>query len=154
MKTNILKRIRVYCEAYYMSDIEVPANLTHKQAWEYAKKHIDKIPIDELTYIEDSDTIDDEDYDNSYLVNEHDEPIGENLIAVKGPYQKLIKGITNALNYYGDDSIDLVYNDERLVIIYHSDNNSFLVKDICNKNDIDENIVIQIADGLNIGHAF
>lgn len=154
MKTNTLKRIRVYCEAYYISDIEVPENFTHRQAWEYAKSHIDEIPIDELAYIEGSDNIDDEDYDNSYLVDEHDNLIGDNTVTPEGVYQKLIKNITKALSHYSPDNIDLVYDDECLVIMYHSGNNSFPVKTVCNISDIDENIVIEIANGFNIGHAF
>lgn len=154
MKTNTLKRVRVYCEAYYISDIEVPERFTHDQAWEYAKKHIDKIPVGELTYVEHTDNIDDNDYDNSYLVNEHGELIGNNTVDTKGPYQTLIKNITETLGCYDSDNIDLVYDNECLAIIYHSYSNSFLIKNVCNKNDINENIVIEIADGFNIGHAF
>lgn len=154
MKMNTLKHVRVYCQAYYTADIAVPENLTHKQAWEYAKKHIDEIPVGELTYVENTDTIDDENYDDSYLVNEHDELIGGNTIGIKEPYQALIKDITRALTHYSNDNIDLVYNDECLAIIYHSIYNSFLIKNVCNKNDIDENIVIEIANGFNIGYTF
>lgn len=154
MKTNTLKRVRVYCESYYTTDIEVPEKLTRRQAWEYAKKHIDEIPVGELTYVENTDNIDDNDYDNSYLVNEHGEPIGDNDVNTKGPYRTLIKAIAETLCHYNSDKIDLVYNDEYLAIMYHSQYNSFLIENVCNKNDIDENIVIEIADGFNIGHAF
>lgn len=154
MKTNTLKRVRVFCQAYYMADIEVPDRFTHKQAWEYAKEHIDKIPINDLVYIEDSDNIDDEDYDNSYLVDEHNNRLGNNISTDDGVYQALIKSITIALGDYKCNNIDLMYDDEYLVVMYHSYNDSFLIDTICHKNDIDENIVIQIADGFDIGHAF
>lgn len=154
MKTNTLMRVRVYCQAYYIADVEVPERFTHKQAWEYVKEHIDEIPIDELIYVEDSDNIDDNDYDNSYLVDEHNNRIGDNTSTEDGVYQTLIKSITIALDDYRCNNIDLMYDGEYLVVMYHSDSDSFLINTICHKNDIDENIVIEIADGFNIGHAF
>lgn len=117
-----------------------------------AKKLADNLR--NLTYVENTDNIDDDDYDNSYLVNEHGEPIGDNDANTKGPYRALIKAIAKTLCHYNSDKIDLVYNDEYLAIMYHSQYNSFLIENVCNKNDIDENIVIEIADGFNIGHAF
>lgn len=152
MKTNTLRHVRIYCEAYYTADIEVPEKLTRRQAWEYAKQHIDEIPVDELTYVENTDNIDDNDYDGSYLINKHGENIGDNTSGE--PYQTLIKAITKALNGYNADNIDLAYNDEHLAVIYHSRYNSFLIENVCDKNDIDENIVIEIANGFNIGYNF
>lgn len=52
---------RIYAEVYYDSEIEVDDNLSLEEAVDYAKKHINEIPISTLEYIPDSDTIDDED---------------------------------------------------------------------------------------------
>lgn len=49
------------CMACYNSSIEVPADYTFEQAVEYAKDHIDEIPIDsDLEYISDTDELDEE----------------------------------------------------------------------------------------------
>ena len=160
------KTVRLHISMAYTfvgdTGIDVPAELLEgksedekiKIAYEYATEHIDEIPIDELVYVEDTDNIDDNDYDNSYLVDEHNNCIGDNTSTDDGVYQTLIKSITIALDDYRCNNIDLMYDDEYLVVMYHSDSDSFLINTICHKNDIDENIVIEIADGFNIGHAF
>jgi hypothetical protein len=53
----------VWCQASYEGKIRVPARLTLEEAIEYAKDHIDEIVIepDTLTYLPDSDNIDEED---------------------------------------------------------------------------------------------
>lgn len=57
-------KICVYCQAYYKTKIDVPANLTKEEAFTYAKEHLQDIPITELKYIPDSDELDDEDLEN------------------------------------------------------------------------------------------
>ena len=53
--------VSVQCMATYTSSIEVPDNMTREEAIEYAKEHIDEIPIkSELVYIGDSDQVDEE----------------------------------------------------------------------------------------------
>lgn len=53
--------VRVYCRAYYDSEIEVPANMTIEEAFAYAKEHLPDISLTELEYIPDSDSLDEED---------------------------------------------------------------------------------------------
>lgn len=55
--------VTVTCMAVYNSSIEVPDDMTLEEAIEYAKKHIDEIPIGEMEYISDSDQIDEENCD-------------------------------------------------------------------------------------------
>jgi hypothetical protein len=65
--------VRVWCQASYDSEIEIPANLTFKEACQYAEDHIDEIPLTTLEYLPDSDEIDHEDFDNKnafYFSNE------------------------------------------------------------------------------------
>lgn len=51
--------ITIVCQAWYQSTIEVPDSMTREEAMEYAREHIDEIPItDGLNYITDSDTLD------------------------------------------------------------------------------------------------
>lgn len=49
--------------AVYNSNIEVPDDMTLKEAIEYAKVHINEIPIGEMEYISDSDELDEENCD-------------------------------------------------------------------------------------------
>lgn len=56
--------LRVWCQAFYQSKLPVPEDLTLSEAFEYAKDHIDEIPLTELTYLPDSDNLDDEDLNN------------------------------------------------------------------------------------------
>lgn len=47
------------CMAWYSSSLQVPADYTYEQAVEYAKKHLDEIPIvSSLEYISGSDELD------------------------------------------------------------------------------------------------
>lgn len=56
--------VTVVCQAWYKSTIEVPDNMTREEAMEYAREHIDEIPIiDGLNYISDSDSLDEENCD-------------------------------------------------------------------------------------------
>lgn len=55
--------VTVTCMAVYCSGIDVPDEMTLEEAIEYAKKHIDEIPIGELEWISDSDEIDEENCD-------------------------------------------------------------------------------------------
>ena len=57
-----MKRLNVtcFCTAIYNSSIEVPDNMIIEEALEYAKKHINKIPIGELKYVSDSDRLDED----------------------------------------------------------------------------------------------
>lgn len=55
--------VTVTCMAVYCSGIDVPNEMTLEEAIEYAKKHIDEIPIGELEWISDSDEIDEENCD-------------------------------------------------------------------------------------------
>lgn len=55
--------VTVTCMAVYNSAIEVPDNMTIDEAIEYAKEHIDEIPVGELEYISDSDELDEENCD-------------------------------------------------------------------------------------------
>lgn len=52
--------VTVMCMAIYNSRIMVPDELSEKEAIEYAKKHIDEIPVGEMEYIPDSDILDEE----------------------------------------------------------------------------------------------
>lgn len=55
--------VTVTCMAVYCSGIDVPDEMTLEEAIEYAKKHIDEIPIGELEWISDIDEIDEENCD-------------------------------------------------------------------------------------------
>lgn len=59
-KTKKLK-LRVWCEAYYDTELEVPENMTLEQAYAYAEEHLDEVPLTNLEYLEDSDNLDPED---------------------------------------------------------------------------------------------
>ena len=51
--------LTVMCQAYYNSSIEVPDDMTLEEAIEYAKQHLDEVPIvDGLEYVSDSDELD------------------------------------------------------------------------------------------------
>ena len=55
--------VTVECMAVYNSAIMVPDELTLEEAIQYAKNHINEISIGELSYISDSDMIDEENCD-------------------------------------------------------------------------------------------
>lgn len=50
--------VTVTCMAIYTSSIDVPEELTLDEAIEYAKVHINEIPVGEIEYISESDEID------------------------------------------------------------------------------------------------
>lgn len=54
-------KLRVWCQAFYDTTLEVPANLNKEEAFEYAKEHLDEAPLTSLNYLEDSDNLDEED---------------------------------------------------------------------------------------------
>ena len=56
-------KVAATCMAWYNSEIDVPDGMTREEAIEYAKQHIDEIPVGELEYISDSDEIDEENCD-------------------------------------------------------------------------------------------
>ena len=60
-----MKRLNVTatCMAVYNSGIDVPDEMILEEAIEYAKEHINEIPIGELEWIPDSDEIDEENCD-------------------------------------------------------------------------------------------
>lgn len=55
--------VTVQCMAVYNSSIEVPEEMTFEEAIEYAKNHLNEIPLGELEYVSDSDTLDEENCD-------------------------------------------------------------------------------------------
>lgn len=55
--------VTVTCMAVYNSSIEVPDGMNLTEAIEYAKEHINEIPIGEMEYISDSDILDEENCD-------------------------------------------------------------------------------------------
>lgn len=52
--------VTVQCIAIYNSFIDVPDELTLFEAIDYAKKHLNDIPLGELEYVKDSDVLDTE----------------------------------------------------------------------------------------------
>lgn len=57
--------VRVYCEAFYDSYIDVPKNMNLKDAFEYASEHTDEIPVTNITALDPSDSeLDPEDLNN------------------------------------------------------------------------------------------
>ena len=59
VKTHRLN-VTIVCQAVYNSGIDVPIDLSFKDALEYAKKHIDEIPLGSLDYVRGSDILDEE----------------------------------------------------------------------------------------------
>ena len=55
--------VTVTCMAIYNSGIDVPDEMILEEAIEYAKEHINEIPIGELEWLPDSDEIDEENCD-------------------------------------------------------------------------------------------
>ena len=52
--------VAVQCMAVYNSHIMVPEELTLDEAIKYAKEHIDEINVTEMSYVSDSDVLDEE----------------------------------------------------------------------------------------------
>lgn len=55
--------VTVQCMAIYNSSIEVPDDMTLEEATEYAKEHIDEIPLGVLKYVPYSDELDEDNCD-------------------------------------------------------------------------------------------
>lgn len=55
--------VTIQCMAVYNSNIEVPEEMTLEEAIEYAKNHLNEIPLTELEYVDDSDILDEENCD-------------------------------------------------------------------------------------------
>lgn len=68
--------VTVFCQAAYNAVIEVPDGLTEEEAIKYADEHIKEIPLGELSYIEDSDSLDEE---NCYFIDDTIEPIKQQI---------------------------------------------------------------------------
>ena len=62
--------VTIQCMAVYNSSIEVPEEMTLEEAIEYAKNHLNEIPLEELEYVDDSDILDE---DNCDFEEEDDE---------------------------------------------------------------------------------
>ena len=62
--------VTIQCMAVYNSSIEVPEEMTLEEAIEYAKNHLNEIPLEELEYVDDSDILDE---DNCDFEEENDE---------------------------------------------------------------------------------
>lgn len=59
VKTKRLN-VTIQCLAVYNSGIDVPYDMSLEEAIEYAKEHINEIPVGVLEYISDSDQIDED----------------------------------------------------------------------------------------------
>ena len=49
--------------AIYDSKIDVPDDMSIEEAIEYAKSHLDEVPLGELHYVQDSDELDEDNCD-------------------------------------------------------------------------------------------
>ncbi len=63
----MLLRLKVWCQASYEGEIEVPDGLTEDEAVMFAQNHLADVKLGELQYLPDSDEIDPEDA-NPYFV--------------------------------------------------------------------------------------
>ena len=52
--------VKVWCTCSYKGYIEVPDEMTLEEAIDYAKEHLDDIPLGRLIYVPDSDELDEE----------------------------------------------------------------------------------------------
>ena len=52
--------VSVACECIYNSSVEVPDDMTLEEAITYAKEHINEIPLGAMTYVPESDELDEE----------------------------------------------------------------------------------------------
>lgn len=61
--------LKVYCQASYTTSIEVPDDIgTEEEAVQYAKDHMDQLPLGPLEYIPDSDEIDEGSAESAYFI--------------------------------------------------------------------------------------
>ena len=61
-KTRTLN-LTCICQCWYNSSIEVPADLSFKEAIDYARERLNEVPLGELEYIDNSDELDEENCD-------------------------------------------------------------------------------------------
>ncbi len=66
--------VSVTCMATYNSTIMVPKNLSLEEAIQYAKDHVNVIPVTELNYVSDSDQIDEE---NCHFEEDYEQDLDE-----------------------------------------------------------------------------
>jgi hypothetical protein len=64
--------LRVWCEAYYDTEIEVPDGLSLEQAYRYAEDHLDGVEPTELHYLDGSDNLDHVDIETGYIAFEEE----------------------------------------------------------------------------------
>nr|WP_278416721.1 hypothetical protein [Mediterraneibacter faecis] len=100
-KKNIPQKLScsILCNAYYHGELLLPEAIkTFPEALEYAKDHLDEIPLGEMNYIENSDVLDQE---NCELVAADSEEIPEDsskengLKSSKEEWWRIIEGIKN-----------------------------------------------------------
>ncbi len=98
-KKNIPQKLScsILCNAYYHGELLLPGAIkTFPEALEYAKDHLDEIPLGEMNYIENSDVLDQE---NCELVAADSEEIPEDsskengLKSSKEEWWRIIEGI-------------------------------------------------------------
>ena len=98
-KKNIPQKLScsILCNAYYHGELLLPEAIkTFPEALEYAKDHLDEIPLGEMNYIENSDVLDQE---NCELVAADSEEIPEDsskengLKSSKEEWWRIIEGI-------------------------------------------------------------
>ena len=60
-----MKRLHltIQCMAIYESGIDVPDEMTIEEAIEYAKQHLNEVPLGRLEYVNDSDVLDEDNCD-------------------------------------------------------------------------------------------
>ena len=127
-----------------------------------AEKNIIRTPVEELLLremvMEDADFLidnkDSEDDDmivdntsNGLFDNESEDEFISTIIAA----------VDSALTEYSSDSIDVIINEETncLLVMYHSNNNSFpFTDDICSKDYVDLDVLTKALDERHVGHCW
>lgn len=153
-ETKTLK-IRVYAQAYYDSEIQVPINLDKKSAFQYAKDHIDEIPLTNLEYLSDSDELDNADLDSSTHTY-FDMPVANTTTVTTDESSDLITKIIDraeALMHTimtGLESPEIAINEENDMIEirrYNPEHQAaYKIEDFCDKNKVDINALIKELD--------
>ena len=89
--------VTIWCQACYNSAIEIPDNLTKKEAIQYANDHIKDIPLGQLSYVEDSDSLDEE---NCHFIDENGNAILDDDISVNTiePIKQQIRQYLNEIH--------------------------------------------------------
>ena len=152
-ETKTLK-VRVYAEAYYDSEIQVPANLDKKAAFEYAKEHIDEIPLTTLNYLPDSDNIDDADLDNNMHAY-FDKPADYKTVKPDENTDLIAKIIDRAEELMhtvmtGLESPEIAINEENGMIEirrYNPEHQAaYKIEDFCDKDKVNIDLLIRELD--------